>query len=323
MQGLLTALLVLTHASAVFAETPDPIRHTIRIPSPHTHYIEVETVVPAGDSPRLELMMAVWTPGSYLIREYARNIEMLTARAADGAALHVEQSRKNRWRIESEGSDTVVVTYRLYCREMSVRTNWVDDEFALINGAPTFLTLVDDLTRPHDVRLELPPAWSRSLTSLPPTPDGEAHSYRAADFDTLLDSPIVAGNPQVHEFTVDGTPHVLASIGGSGVWRNEQAAADVKRIIETQRELWGFLPYDRYLFLNLITETRGGIEHKNSTVLMSSRWQMRDRQQYLRWLTTVSHELFHAWNVKRLRPIWVRSTTRTRSTREVCGSPRA
>ena len=303
MQGLLTALLVLTHASAVFAETPDPIRHTLRISSPHTHYIEVETVVPAGDSPRLELMMAVWTPGSYLVREYARNIETLTARTADGAALHVEQSRKNRWRIESEGSDTVVVTYRLYCREMSVRTNWVDDEFALINGAPTFLTLVDDLTRPHDVRLELPPEWSRSLTSLPPTPDGEPHSYRAADFDTLLDSPIVAGNPQVHEFTVDGTPHVLASIGGSGVWRNEQAATDVKRIIETQRELWGFLPYDRYLFLNLITETRGGIEHKNSTVLMSSRWQMRDRQQYLRWLTTVSHELFHAWNVKRLRPI--------------------
>ena len=297
----LLALLLLAHATAALAQLPEPISHTLRFPEPQSHYVGVETVVPTGGAPEIEVMMAVWTPGSYLVREYARNLELLTARSASGAALAVENSRKNRWRIASEGAATVVISYRLYCREMSVRTNWVDDDFALINGAPTFLTLAGDLAQPHHVRLELPPAWSRSVTALPATPDGEPHSYRAPDFDTLLDSPIVVGNPTVHEFTVANRDHVLVNIGESAFWDEERAAADVKRIVQTQYQLWGFLPYDRFLFLNLLTETAGGIEHKDSMVVMTSRWQMRDRRRYLSWLTTVSHELFHAWNVKRLR----------------------
>ena len=303
MRGLLAALALLGHAAGALAQAPEPISHVLRFPEPHSHYIEVETAVPAGGASSLELMMAVWTPGSYLVREYARNVETLAARSAAGAPLAVEPSRKNRWRIETAGAATVVVTYRLYCREMSVRTNWVDDELALINGAPTFLTLVEDRPRPHRVRLELPPAWSRSLTALPPTADGRPHSYEARDFDTLVDSPIVAGNPVVHDFTVAGTPHLLVNLGDAGPWDGERAAADVERIVEAQHRLWGFLPYERYLFLNLITEGGGGLEHKDSTVVMSSRWQMRVRRRYLVWLTTISHELFHAWNVKRLRPI--------------------
>ena len=303
MNRLSPALLLLAHATVALAQSPEPISHTLRFPAPHSHYVEVETVVPTGGAPAIEVMMAVWTPGSYLVREFARNVELLTARSPSGSALAVESSRKNRWRIASEEAATVVISYRLYCREMSVRTNWVDDEFALINGASTFLTLAGDVTRPHNVRLELPPAWSRSMTALPATPDGEPHSYRAPDFDTLLDSPIVAGNPTVHEFTVANSTHLLVNVGESAPWNGERATADVKRLVEAQHQLWGFLPYDRYLFLNLITEATGGIEHKNSMVVMTSRWQMRDRDRYLSWLTTVSHELFHAWNIKRLRPI--------------------
>ena len=101
--------------------------------------MEVEARVPTAGQPRVELMMAVWTP--YVIREYAKNLEAVTARTADGHPLVIEKSRKNRWRVETGGADPVIVSYRVYCHVMDVQDNWVDDEFALLNGAPTFLTL--------------------------------------------------------------------------------------------------------------------------------------------------------------------------------------
>ena len=111
--------------------------------------------------------MAVWTPGSYLVREYERNVEALAARAPDGKPLAVEKTRKNRWRIQlaAPRAADVTVTYRVYAREMTVRTNWVEDGFAMLNGAPTFLTLADGVARPHDVRLVLPAAWKTTVTA--------------------------------------------------------------------------------------------------------------------------------------------------------------
>jgi predicted metalloprotease with PDZ domain len=302
-----TALLVLlvavaSHAVA-HAQAAVPITYTLRFPEPQSHYLDVEAVIPSAGQTEVELMMAVWTPGSYLIREYARNLEDITARTPSGAPLTLTSTRKNRWRVATAGADSIVLTYRAYSREMSVRANWVDSDFALVNGAPTFITIADELLRPHDVTVELASGWNRSVTALPPTPDGRTNSYRAADFDTLLDSPIVAGTPAVYEFTVAGTPHYLVNIGEGGLWDGARAVEDVERLVREQHELWGSIPYDRYVFLNLITESAGGIEHKNSSVLMTSRWQMRDRERYLDWLTLVSHELFHAWNVKRLRPV--------------------
>jgi len=107
----------------------------------------------------------------------------------------------------------------------------------------------------------------------------------------------------MYEFTVAGAPHYLVNVGEGGLWDGAQAAKDIELIVREQHKLWGSVPYDRYVFFNLITESSGGIEHKNSTVLMTSRWQMRDHERYLDWLTLASHELFHAWNVKRLRPV--------------------
>jgi predicted metalloprotease with PDZ domain len=296
--------LLLASAGPALAQSAEPIVYTLRFPAPHTHYLSVEASVPTDGRPQVELMMAVWTPGSYLVREFARHIEGVTARTAGGEPLGVEKSRKNRWRVSTGGADRIVVSYLVYGREMSVRTNWIEADFAILNGAPTFLTLADDdRPRPHDVTLELPTGWRQSLTGLTPRTDRGPHSYRAADFDTLVDSPIVAGSPAVYEFAVDGTPHLLVNLGESGVWQGPQSAEDVEKITREIYRMWGVMPYDRYLFLNMITEAGGGLEHRNSALLMSSRWATTSPRRYLRWLGLVSHELFHAWNVKRLRPI--------------------
>jgi predicted metalloprotease with PDZ domain len=277
-----------------------PIRYTLTFPAPQTHYVDVAASIPTRGRGEIELMMAVWTPGSYLVREYERNVEALTA-SAGGRQLAVAKSDKNRWRVTTGGAPAIDLKYRVYGREMSVRTNWIESAFALLNGAPTFITLADGLDAPHEVTLVPAASWKRSLTSLPAA--GGEHHYIAPDFDTLVDSPIVLGNPAVYEFTVDGKKHYLVNEGEGGVFDGAQAARDLEAVVRENLRLWGSLPYDKYLFLNMITEAGGGLEHKNSTVIMTSRWTTRTRRAYLSWLDTASHEFFHAWNVKRLRPI--------------------
>jgi predicted metalloprotease with PDZ domain len=174
-----------------------PLRYTLSFPAPHTHYVEIEAHVPTDRRPAIELDMAVWTPGSYLVREYARNVEHVTAESA-GKPLSVLKTQKNRWRVETGGAPEVIVRYRVYGREMTVRTNFIDADFAILNGAPTFLTLAGDRgPRPHDVTIELPASWKTSISALPDAPRGLPHHFRAPDYDTLVDSPLLAGNPAV------------------------------------------------------------------------------------------------------------------------------
>jgi len=300
---LLAVALLMTHADSAAAQTAvEPIRYTVSFPAPQTHYMEVTATVPTERRADVELMMAVWTPGSYLVREYERNVEAVSAAGPDGRALTVVKSDKNRWRVATGGANTVTVKYRVYGHEMSVRTNWIEAGFALVNGAPTFLTLADRTPRPHEVVINPATGWAKSMTGLPEMPGGP-HRYRAPDFDTLTDSPIVLGNPAVYEFTVDSKKHYLVNEGEGGIFDGARAAKDLEAIVREHRRMWGSLPYDRYLFLNMLTESGGGLEHKNSSVLMGSRWATRTRRAYNTWLDLASHEFFHVWNVKRLRPV--------------------
>jgi len=300
---LLTLALAFSSAGLHGARMPEPISYTLRFPAPQTHYVEVEARIPADGRSGIELMMAVWTPGSYLVREYARTVEGISAATEAGEPLPIEKTVKNRWRIETRRSSRVVVRYRVYSREMSVRTNFVDSGFALINGAATFVTLAGGERRPYEVRLELPPQWKVSASPLPHLPTGEEHAYRADDFDALVDSPLYAGNARVYPFEVAGKPHLLVNEGEDAIWDGPRSAADAEKIVRAQVALWGVAPYPRYVFFNLLTESGGGLEHKNACTLMSSRWRARTHEGYLDWLGLVSHELFHAWNGKRLRPV--------------------
>ncbi|MFN0057852.1 MAG: M61 family metallopeptidase [Planctomycetota bacterium] len=285
------------------ARAAAPFRYVVRIAEPHTHYLHVDASFNELKGENAEFFMAVWTPGSYLVREYARHVEELRAHTLSGAEFAIEKVAKNRWRVANVPADGAIrLTYRVYGRELSVRTNWVEENFALLNGAPTIITLADAAPRAHEVRLELPPYWRGSWTGLPPHPSGAPNHYLAPDLDTLIDCPILCGNPTVHEFEVSGIRHFLVDEGAGGSWDGARAAQDVARIVAKQHELWRDVPYDSYYFLNLLTETGGGLEHKNSTVLMTSAWK-RNPDDYHGWLGLASHEFFHTWNVKRLRPI--------------------
>lgn len=280
------------------------IRHTLRFAAPETHYLEVESSFPRPADPHadLELSMAVWTPGSYLIREYSRHVESISAWSEEGAPLPIRKTRKNRWSVSPVGArpGRVIVRYRLYAHDLTVRTNFVEADFALLSGAATFLVPIDGHHLAAQVRIELPGAWRSAVCALPRTEDGEA--FLARDYDQLVDSPIYAGNATIHRFAVAGREHALVTEGADERWDGERAVLDVARLVETEAAFWGGLPYERYVVINILAEATGGLEHADSSVLMANRLAVRRPEGYRDWLGLVAHELFHAWHVKRLRP---------------------
>ncbi|HWE50553.1 MAG TPA: PDZ domain-containing protein [Bryobacteraceae bacterium] len=294
--------MVENHQTACFHPLQRGVRYLVSFPAPHTHYVSVMARLPAAGLREAEIFMPVWTPGSYMVREYVRHVEDVRVSGPDGKPLSFTKSRKNRWRVETGGAEEIHFSYRVYCREMSVRTNWVEDSFALLNGAPTFVTLVGGLNLPHEVKLELPETWKTSVSGLPEAPGGEPHHYLAPDYDTIVDSPILAGNPAVYRFDVNGVPHLLVNVGEAGVWDGPRSAADLEKIVRECSGMWGPIPCERYVFLNLLTESGGGLEHRNSVCMMASRWATRTPKAYIKWLDLAAHEYFHVWNVKRLRP---------------------
>lgn len=299
---VLFALLVPAGGLAAPAPAPAAIRYTLRFPAPQTHYVEVEATVPAAGRSSLDLFMAVWTPGSYMLREYSSEVEGLTVSAA-GRDLPVAKTRKNRWHVEAGGAGSVVVRYRVYGASASVRYNWIERDFAMLNGAPTFVSLVESgVRRPHEVALELPAGWAGAWTPLTRVEEGKT-IFRADDYDTLVDSPIVCGSPVVREFDADGRRHALVVSGDARFFDADRASADVQRIVAAGQALMGGLPYPHYHFFDMIGESSDGLEHANAFLVMSSPFATRTRASYAAWLSLVAHEYFHAWNVKRLRPV--------------------
>jgi predicted metalloprotease with PDZ domain len=276
------------------------LRYALSFPQPHTHYVEVEATIPTGGAAHLVLAMAVWTPGSYLVREYARAVEAVTATGADGASLAVDKTRKNRWSIATGGATTITLRYRVYARTMATQGNWVSAEFAMLNGAPTFMVPVERKDLSFEITVAPHPSWSRVVSPLE-NADG-TNSFRASSYDELVDSPLYCGNAPVYEFETGGATHLLVNEGEAGLWDGPKAAKDTEAIVAATQQLWGCVPYRRYVFFNMITDARGGLEHRNSCLLMTGRFKMRKRKEYVDWLSLVSHEFFHTWNVKRLRP---------------------
>jgi predicted metalloprotease with PDZ domain len=278
------------------------INYHIDLTDAPRHYITVTADVPV-EGETTTLMMAVWTPGSYLVREYPKHVVDLMAYDRRGNELPVTKTTKNRWVVsDTEKQKRIRVQYRVYCRESSVRTNWVDDRYAILNGGPTFITRPDMLDSPATVQLQMAEGWKRSATSL--MPDGEtSHRYRAESYHELVDSPIVAGNIEVFPFQASGVTHALVNVNDMGFWDGSRAVRDLAKLVEAQHKMWGLVPYDRYLFINVIKASGGGgLEHNNCCLLESSQFACTNEGSYRGFLSLCSHEFFHAWNVRRLRP---------------------
>lgn len=272
------------------------IHYRVSMPQPHSHLIEVEAYFPAVAG-ALDAVMAVWTPGSYLLREYARHLQDVTATTAGGEPLVVTRRDKRTFRVESNGRP-VVFRYRVYANELTVRTSHLDGTHAAINGATVFLTSDAERNEPHHVVIGAPEGWVTHV-ALPRM--GEA--FVARDFDELVDSPFEIGAAPVFRFTVAGVPHELV-IWGEPLPDTDRMVADLRRICEVQAQLFGGpLPFERYVFLlYLVDKGRGGLEHKASCSLLFPRFPLQSAKGWEDFLTLAAHEYFHLWNIKRVKP---------------------
>lgn len=294
----------MTEATAIRPSEPTStvasLYYQVAMSQPASHLFEVTLQVSNWRSPTLDLKMPVWTPGSYLVREYARHLQDFSAK--DGAgALTSRKLGKNHWQVVTENASEIKISYRIYANELTVRTNHLDSTHGYFNGAALFF-FVPGLEQ-EAIKLKVIPPQSdwQVATTLPPV-SGAENTYLAPDFDTLVDTPVEVGTQQIYDFEVLGKPHSWA-IWSQGNINPEQIIADTKKIIEVEAKMFGGLPYEQYLFLlHLSGSGYGGLEHKDCCTLNYPRFGFRDREKYERFLQLVAHEFFHLWNVKRIRP---------------------
>ncbi len=275
------------------------LEFVVTIAHPHTHRFSVELRARGFRRGPAVFCLPAWSPGSYKIRDYARNVIRLEAHDGRGARLPVAKRDKSTWVVDRGGAGTVVLTYELYANEKSVRTCHVDDRHAFLVGPAVFLYVEGEKDRPARVRIRAPRGWK---TSTGMTPDRGANAFRATDYDELVDAPLEIGTHKIYRWRQLGRAHVFA-IHGRGDLPVRRLLHDTRRIIATEAQMFGGLPYRSYAFLlDLYAQGGGGLEHRNSCALISSRQGFAARSRYLQFLGLVSHEFFHTWNVKRIRP---------------------
>ncbi|MEX2483429.1 MAG: PDZ domain-containing protein [Brumimicrobium sp.] len=299
--SLLFTTLIL--GASISAQT---IHHKLSMPEPQTHYFHVQMELEDFEEEELVISIPVWTPGSYLVREFSKNINLVHAKDKNGNALEIDKTRKNKWKIEKGTAKKVVVNYEVYAFELTVRTSFLDLTHGYLNGTNVFMypeeykSLGGKLTvTPHD-------SFKKITTSLPKSGDGVANdsgtTFTFDDYDHLADSPIEIGNQEEFSFDAAGVKHNVAMYG-PGNYDIEELKTDMAKVVETTTAIFGENPNEEYWFIIHNTENGGGgLEHKNSTTLNVNRWSY-DEENYLGFLSLVAHEYFHLWNVKRIRPI--------------------
>ncbi|MBE9168379.1 M61 family metallopeptidase [Pleurocapsales cyanobacterium LEGE 06147] len=296
----------MTEATATRQQYPNTkqvtIFYQIAMPQPVSHLFEVTLQISNWQAPILDLKMPVWTPGSYLVREYAKHLQDFVAEdSSSKKSLSSCKVSKNHWQVKTDSFSEITVRYRIFANELTVRTNHLDATHGYFNGAALFLFIPGWEKRSVKVKI-VPPRSDWQVTTTLPTVAGEENTFEAKDFDTLVDSPFEIGKHKIYDFEALGKPHQLA-IWGEGNAKAEQIIKDTKRIIQTEAELYEGLPYERYLFLlHLSGSGYGGLEHKDSCSLNYPRFGFRAKEQYNRFMQLVAHEFFHLWNVKRIRP---------------------
>ena len=310
---LMLLLLAAAAGTATRAQTTDPrsravppnapeVEYTVSMPRPHTHLFEVAARLRYAQAPpgAVELVMPVWTPGSYLVREFGRHVQDFAAEDASGRALAWAKSEKHTWRVEPGGAREVRVRYSVYANELTVRTSELNDRHAFWNNANLLMYPNGSLGAPATLRVE--PFGNWQLATGLPAVAGAANTFRAENFDVLYDSPFLAGDLKILPFEVKGVPHRVV-VEGAGHYDAERLRRDAQKIVEATVAVMGDTPYRDYTFLLILADKNGGgLEHLNSTALIWKRFGFSTFEDLRGLHTLFAHEFFHVWNVKRIRP---------------------
>jgi len=305
----------------------EAVHYKVEVANLHAHLYAV-TLTIARPNARQILRLPAWIPGSYLVREFARNLQNL--RAMQGRRqLELLQLNKDSWQLEALSSQPLIISYQVYAYDQSVRTAWLDVQRGFFNGTSLFLRAEGHTELPHSLqvaRTNVPADWKLATGLKANRQDSQGFGrFSAPNYDALADCPVEMGNFWSASFTALDIPHRFVVSGAATPFDEAKLLADTKNICEAQIRFWHsgprsvaktVAPMSSFLFLlNVVPDGHGGLEHRNSTALIAPRKSLPAKQTafsaaksaaisdaYQGLLGLISHEYFHTWNVKALRP---------------------
>ena len=302
---------------------PWAVHYHVEVASLHAHLWRV-TMTIAQPAAAQTLRLPVWIPGSYMVREFSKHLQNLQCRQ-DNKALAATQTDKATWQVQCDSAQPLQVQYEVYALDNSVRTSWLDAARGFFNATSLCLMADGAADQPHAIDIVRHPdmqGWNVA-TGLPAMDVDKAGfgRYQAADYDELADCPVEMGAFWSGSFNACGVPHRLVVAGALPSFDGARLLRDTQKICETQLQFWHAegdpaakhladkAPFDHYVFfLNAVDDSYGGLEHRNSTALIAARRDLprlndaKTSDGYTTLLGLISHEYFHTWNVKRLRP---------------------
>jgi predicted metalloprotease with PDZ domain len=293
-------LLFLAGSALAVGQTAGTMAFTVSMDQPSTHYYHIEFRCDGLRGDAQDFKMPVWMPGYYRIMDYSKDVINFKVMDGAGHPLSWAKTNKNTWHVKTANSPQIVVSYDVYAFTVFVGNNYLDDQRGYIVGPGTYMNVAGMINHPATVTFKPYKNWSVA-NGLDPVP-GQPNTFSAPDFDLLYDCPTMFGNFEQLHFDVKGVPHTIVLEGiPAGIDRNK-IAADFKTIVTTATELIGDIPYKHYTFL-CIGKGAGGVEHLTSAAMLSNGEGLVTPQGYRGWLGFASHEYFHTFNVKRIRPI--------------------
>jgi len=298
---IFSTVVILAIAPAVVAQKKFHIDYTVSIASTEAQLFHVTADVQNINEPRLELSLPTWTPGWYTVENYLKNILRFKVTDAKGARIEPTMIRKQTWLVEPKGLDRIRVEFDYRADVLALNQAKITGDFAFFTGTELFLMAANHRNSPSTVRFEMPAGW-RIASALKQT---DTTTFTAPDYDTLVDSPTEMGNFDLTEFEVDKKPHYLVT-NPAGAFSKDKAAKFAEmlaKVAKADGAIFGGLPYEKYVYFYFFTQAEsnagGALEHNNSFVAFAPPGQFATPEMII---DTASHEFFHLWNVKRIRP---------------------
>lgn len=276
------------------------VLYTISIPDPRNHYFHVIIEINEIIGSMINLKMPTWLPGAYKLNDFARDIEEFKACDPDGKTVTWRKTDKQTWTINVPPEQALRVEYDVYAFTLEDDASYVCEEFSVFNPGASVLMVEPFAENPCQITIVLPSVWQHATTGL--TRIGTGQTFFAKDYHELMDCPFMFGNHDIKTFHARGIPHELVIEGRANI-DLDTFINDLQKIAEVEIDMMQHVPYQRYVFFMLLTDKDAGLEHRNSTLIFCKHHDFKPRENYILTISIFAHELFHAWNVKALRPV--------------------